>query len=196
MPADTKGPLPGAFSIPELRTERLLLRAPRESDIEAAFVMNGDAQNMRYYPQPLTREENDAWMRRIPESWQKYGLGRWVVEVPGVTAFIGVAGLDRPAWDPSFVELAWRLTPVAQGKGYATEAARAACRFAFETLGLETLAAFTAASNTPSQRVMERLGMTRDPAADFDHPNVPDGHPLQRHVLYRLQWQGTMRTSC
>ncbi len=186
MPAATKGPHTGAFSIPELHTERLLLRALREADIEPAFAMNGDAQNMRYYPQPLTRAENEAWMRRLPESWQTHGFGRWVVEAPGVADFIGVIGLAMPPWRHGMTEVAWRLTPTAQGHGYATEAARAAIDFAFNTLGLAEVTAFTATVNTPSRRVMERLGMTRDPADDFDHPNVPDGHPLKRHVLYRL----------
>ena len=84
------------------------------------------------------------------------------------------------------VEIGWRLAPAHWGKGYATEAAKAAVRFGFEDLNLDQIVSFTVAANKSSWSVMERLGMTRDPAEDFDHPRLPKGHTLRRHVLYRL----------
>ena len=85
------------------------------------------------------------------------------------------------------VEKGWRLVRSAWGRGYATEAARAALAFGFERAGLEEIVSFTVPGNGPSWAVMERLGMARDPADDFDHPAIAAGHPLRRHVLYRLR---------
>ncbi len=114
----------------------------------------------------------------------------WVVELPGEVAFIGVVGLSHvrsavpvaPA-----VEAAWRLARPYWGKGYATEAARAAIDDGFGRLDLDEIVAFTVPANRRSWGVMERLGMTREPAEDFDHPSRPEGHPQRRHVLYRLR---------
>ena len=71
-------------------------------------------------------------------------------------------------------------------KGLATEGARRAAQYAFESLGSTEIVSFTVPANLPSRRVMEKLGMTHDPVDDFDHPKLPQGHPLRRHVLYRL----------
>jgi RimJ/RimL family protein N-acetyltransferase len=86
----------------------------------------------------------------------------------------------------SAVEIAWRLTRLFWGGGYATEAARAALDYGFGKLGLAEIVAVTVPANARSRGVMERLGMIRQPADDFDHPNLPEG-PLKRHVLYRLR---------
>lgn len=172
-----------------LRTERLLLRAWRPEDRAPFAAMNADPRVMEFYPRTLTREESDALADRIEGHFARYGFGMWAVEVPGVAPFIGLVGIAHVPYEAPFtpaVELGWRLAPEHWGRGYATEAARESARCAFEALGLPSLVAFTVLANVRSQRVMQRLGMTRDPADDFDHPRLPEGHRLRRHVLYRL----------
>src|SRR5262249_34632003 len=141
-----------------------------------------------YFPALLTREESDALADRIQALIDEQGWGLWAVEVVGVAPFIGFVGLARPRFDAHFTpctEVGWRLAAEFWGRGYATEAARAALRFGFQELLLDEIVSFTATDNWPSRRVMERLGMTRDAADDFDHPGLPADHPLARHVLYR-----------
>src|SRR5262245_21962889 len=128
-------------------------------------------------------------MHSIRDHFERRGFGLWAVEVIGGAPFIGFIGLSVPAFDAAFmpcVELGYRLAFEHWGHGYATEGSRAAIEFGFATLGLSEIVAMTAAGNTRSRRVMERLGMRRNPADDFDHPNIAAGHPLHCHVLYRL----------
>ena len=144
---------------------------------------------MRYFPAPLTREQSDALADRARAHLEEHGWGLWAVELRGERCFAGFVGLSRPSFDAHFtpaVEVGWRLAREHWGRGYATEAARAAVAFGFDTLDLDEVVSFTAAINLPSRRVMERLGMTHDPRDDFDHPRVADG-PLRRHVLYRVR---------
>jgi ribosomal-protein-alanine N-acetyltransferase len=145
---------------------------------------------MRYFPSPRARaEESDELAERIRRHIEEEGWGLWAVEVVGGAAFIGFVGLARPNFEEHFtpgVEVGWRLARAHWGRGYATEAGRAALAYGFEELGLKEIVSFTSELNTRSRRVMERLGMTRDPADDFDHPRIPAGDPLRLHVLYRL----------
>ncbi len=144
---------------------------------------------MRYFPAPLTRHESDAFAQRQHALVAERGWGLWAVEVVGKAPFVGFVGLAEPPFEAHFtpaVEIGWRLARNHWGKGYATEAARAAGAFAFDELRLEELVSFTSPLNKPSWRVMERLGMTHDPADDFEHPSVRAG-PLRLHVLYRLR---------
>lgn len=174
----------------ELRTERLLLRQWRDADLEPFAALNADAETMRFFPAPLTREESDAHAERIRQHLEEQGWGLWAVEVAGGPAFVGFVGLARPSFEAHFtpaVEVGWRLAREHWGQGFATEAARAAVSFGFRELALEEIVSFTSKLNEPSIRVMERIGMTRDPADDFDHPRLPPGHPLRPHVLYRLR---------
>ena len=109
---------------------------------------------------------------------------------PGPGGLIGAAGLSAARFEAPFtpaVDVGWRLARAYWGRGYATEAARAAVGYGFGPLGLDEIVAFTSAGNGRSESVMVRLGMTRDPAGDFEHPNVPVGDPLRPHVLYRLR---------
>lgn len=145
---------------------------------------------MEHFPGVLTREESDAFADRIETHFQERGFGMWAVEVPGEAAFIGFVGLSVPRFQAPFmpaVEVGWRLDRPYWGRGFATEAARAAVADGFERIGLEEIVSFTIPANLPSRRVMERLGMTRDEADDFDHPAIPEGHRMRRHVLYRLR---------
>jgi RimJ/RimL family protein N-acetyltransferase len=150
--------------------------------------MNADPAVMEFFLKPLDRAESDATAARIRDHFACRGFGPWAVEVPGVAEFIGFVGLSVPTFQAHFtpcVEIGWRLARDHWGRGYATEAARAALEFGFGQLALGEIVSFTTALNLRSQRVMQRIGMTRSPADDFDHPAVPEGHPLRRHVLYR-----------
>ncbi len=173
-----------------LRTERLLLRQWRDPDREPFARMNADPRVMEFMPGLLTREESDAFLARIKSHFELYGFGLFAAELMPDHAFLGFMGLQVPTFQAHFtpcVEMGWRVAAAHWGQGLATEGGREIVRYAFEVLKLETLVSFTAAVNLRSQRVMQKLGMAHDPAEDFDHPRLPEGHPLRRHVLYRLR---------
>jgi ribosomal-protein-alanine N-acetyltransferase len=165
-----------------------LLREWRGSDLVPFAAMNANAQVMQYFPEPLDRTASDALVQRIRAHFDSHGFGPWAVEIPGVTEFAGFVGLMVPTFEAHFtpcVEIGWRLAREVWGHGYATEAAQAALDYAFDVVKADEVVAMTVPSNRPSRAVMERLGMTHDPADDFDHPSLPEGHALRRHVLYR-----------
>ncbi len=171
-----------------LRTERLILRHWRPSDRAPFARLNADPRVMEFFPALLTAAESDATVGRVEEHWRQYGFGPYAVELASDGAFIGFIGLFVPAFEAAFtpcVEIGWRLAVECWGQGLATEGARAVVGHASDVMGLGALVSFTALGNFRSRRVMEKLGMTRDPAEDFDHPSLPGGHPLRRHVLYR-----------
>lgn len=173
-----------------ITTPRLTLRRWRTTDREPFARMNADPRVMRYFPAPLTRNQSDALADTIAAHVDIHGWGGWAVEVHDVSAFAGFIGLSRPRFTAPFtpcVEIGWRLSADVWGRGYATEGARAAMEFGFDTLGLREIVSFTTESNVPSRRVMERIGMTYDPRDDFDHPSLRAGHALRRHVLYRIR---------
>lgn len=173
-----------------IRTTRLLLRPFALGDLDAFAALEADPRVREFFPSVLTRAEAEASASRYVEQWERYGFGRWTIEVPGVTAFAGIVGPMHVPFSAPFtpaVEIGWRLCHAYWGRGYASEAARASCVFGFETLGLEEIVAFTVPANVRSRRVMERLGMTHSPDEDFDHPLIPAGHRMRRHVLYRLR---------
>ena len=175
---------------PTIATPRLLLRPWRDCDLPAYAALNADPRVMEFFPAPFTREQSDASAARIRAHFERHGFGKWAVEVPGVAPFIGAVGLAIPDYDLPFnpcVEIGWRLAAEHWGRGYATEAARAALDYGFRVAGLGEIVSFTVPSNARSRAVMERLGMKRSPAEDFDHPSLLPGHPIRRHVLYRLR---------
>ena len=195
--ANTDSPLPflrhrdrGAMrAFPVLSSGRICLRRWRDEDREAFAAMNSDTRVMEFFPNRLSRAESDAMVDRIQEHFSEHDFGLWAIEVPEVAPFIGFAGLAVPRFSARFtpcVEVGWRLAFEHWGHGYATEAARLALGYGFGTLALSEVVSFTSATNHRSRAVMERLGMRRDPAEDFDHPALPASHPLRRHVLYRL----------
>jgi RimJ/RimL family protein N-acetyltransferase len=192
-------------TIPEIRTDRLMLRGWRHADRGPFAELNADPQVAEFLGGPLDRDGSDALVDRILVRWDSDGHGLWAVERVEDGRFLGFVGLAAPSFDAVFspcVEVGWRLAREAWGRGYATEAARAALRFGFVELDLDEIVSFTTVANVRSRAVMERLGMTRDPVDDFDHPSFPDGHPIRPHVLYRLgreRWRasitGTSATS-
>lgn len=170
-----------------LETPRLLLRPWREEDLDPLFGINGDADSMRHFPSALTRAESDAWAARLRSYMDVHGWGFWVVEERRDASFVGVVGLLAIPWQARFtpaVEIGWRIAPGHRRRGFAEEAARTALDFGFATLGLAEIVAFTIPTNEASWRLMERLGMRAD--GGFDHPRLPEGHPMRHHLLYRL----------
>lgn len=152
--------------------------------------MNADPEVMWYFPARLDRAASDAFVDRIEAGFDEHGFGLWAIERLDTHAFIGFVGLSVPSFDAPFtpaVEVGWRLAKSSWDRGFATEAALRAVEAGFEDFGLTEIVSFTATVNTRSIAVMGRLGMTHDPVDDFDHPSLQAGHPLQRHVLYRLR---------
>jgi RimJ/RimL family protein N-acetyltransferase len=179
-----------------LRTERLLLRRWREEDREPFAAMNADMVVMEHFPSLMTRAQSDGAIDRIEELFERDGFGLWALEERATGEFLGFTGLQRVGFDAPFVpavEVGWRLRASAWGQGYATEAATASVADGFGPAALDEIVSFTTPRNARSIAVMQRLGMTRDAAGDFDHPRVPASSGLRRHVLYRLStatWSG------
>jgi RimJ/RimL family protein N-acetyltransferase len=170
----------------ELRTPRLLLRLWRDDDLDALAEMNADPEIVEFLPSTLTRAESAAMLARLRAHFDEHGFGLWAIEAAGDV--VGFTGLSVPPFTAHFtpcVEVGWRLARGVWGRGYATEAARAAMDDGFARVGLAEIVSFTVPDNVRSRRVMERLGMTRSEADDFEHPRLPVGHRLRKHVLYR-----------
>ncbi|MFM9844864.1 MAG: GNAT family N-acetyltransferase [Dongiaceae bacterium] len=182
----------------ELETPRLHLRAWIDDDLPAFAAMNADREVMRHFPEALTRIKSDALAKRIRDNMTKHGWGLWAVDVKTGPRFAGFVGLAVPSFDADFtpaIEIGWRLARDCWGRGYAIEAAQAVLAFGFGRLNLAEIVSFTVTDNRRSRAVMERLGMIRKPAEDFDHPMIAAGSPLRRHVLYRLtqkRWRANL----
>ena len=179
------------FSVPVLPASgpRVQLRGWRDDDLDAFAALDADAEAGYWLGGPFDRAASRARMAAIRVRLDGQGFGFWALELPGVAPFIGCAGLNRPGFAAPFlpaVEIGWRLARPYQRRGLALEAARQVLAHAFGPLGLTGVVAFTAIGNVRSRALMVRLGMQHDPDGDFDHPQLPAGHPLRRHVLYRL----------
>ena len=170
-----------------IETERLILRSWREDDIAPFHAMGQDPEVMRYLGPPMTIEGARSAYGRIAAPQAECGYCFWAVERKADAAFIGFCGL-QPGYDflDGETEIGWRLRRDAWGQGYAREAAEASLAWGWATLDVPRISAITTPGNRASLGLMERLGMTRYPGEDFDHPNVPDGSPLKRHILYRI----------
>lgn len=172
-----------------IATERLILRRWREEDRGPFARLNSDPAVMEFFPAQLTRAQSDALLDLIDAHFVANGFGVWATELKSTGEFIGFIGLWIPKFEAHFtpcVEIGWRLAASHWGRGLATEGALAAAEYAFDELGLNELVSFTSVGNVKSRRVMEKIGMTHDAADDFDHPDLPAGHKLRRHVLYRI----------
>lgn len=180
-----------------IETDRLFLRDWADADAAPFAVINADPAVMEFFTKALDRAASDAFLARIREDLGRDGYGLYAVEVKDTGAFVGFTGLARPAFAAPFmpaIEIGWRLARRAWGQGFASEAAGAVIDHAFGSVGLAALVSFTAEWNRRSRSVMEKIGMTHDPAGDFIHPGLPAGHKLARQVLYRIaraRWLAT-----
>ena len=175
---------------PVITTSRLVLREWKDSDHEPFALLNADSRVMEFMPKALTPEESDGWIEKIKSHFVEHGFGLFAASLRQNQAFIGFIGLAVPGFRAPFtpcVEIGWRLAAEHWNRGFATEGAKAVLRHAFTTLNLPEVVSFTVPANIRSRRVMEKIGLVHQQSEDFDHPNLPVGHPLQRHVLYRLR---------
>jgi RimJ/RimL family protein N-acetyltransferase len=174
----------------ELRTARLVVRGWRLADRVPFAEMNADAIVMEFFPGVLARAASDTLVDRFEAEFAEFGFCPWAVELAGTGAFIGFVGLTTVRSELPFapaVEIGWRLALPFWGRGYATEAGNAVLRYGFDEIGLEEIVSFTSTVNERSRRVMERLGMSRDPTEDFDHPRIAEDSAQCPHVLYRMR---------
>lgn len=182
-----------------IETARLRLRAWEDRDRAPFAALNADPEVMEHFPALMTQVQSDAMVDRMVARWDAGGFGLWAVDRLDDDAFIGFVGLAPPSFEASFtpcVEIGWRLARHAWGRGFATEAAQATLAFGFVSVGLTEIQSWTIPANDRSRAVMARIGMTHDPADDFDHPRFPEGHRLRRHVRYRLpraRWEASHR---
>lgn len=169
-------------------TPRLQLRQWRDEDYHAFAKMNADPEVMEYMVSCLTSEQSNALAQRFRDGLEQNRWGMWAVEQLVDHQFIGFVGLHIPNCDlpvSPCVEIGWRLARAVWNQGYATEAAKACLRVAFEQIGLSEVHSFTAIINQRSQRIMKKIGMM-DIHKPFEHPLVPKNHALRPHVLYRI----------
>ena len=169
-----------------VQTDRIRLRPWREEDLSGFRSLNADKDVMRFFPALLAPEDSDKLAASFQAGILRHGFGIWVLELPGLSSFAGVVGLNVPSFDSSLVEVSWRLHKAFWGQGFATEAAAAALETGFSRFSLVTICSVTSVLNSASEKVMQRLGMEHNPENDFDHPALPAGHPLSRHVLYHM----------
>lgn len=173
-----------------LETERLRLRTWKQADREPFARLNADPRVREFFPRVLSKSESDAEADRVEEHFRRNEFTFFAAELRESGEFIGFTGLAAPSFEAHFtpcMEIGWRLAHNYWGCGLATEAACAVLRHGFEALRLNEIVAFTVPANVRSRRVMEKLGMIYSPEDDFDHPGLPEGHPLRRHVLYRIK---------
>ena len=171
----------------KIETERLILRQWEESDRIPFFEMNSDPEVMKYFPSPLSRKESDTFFEKLSLLVEKQGFGFYQTILKGTGQFIGFIGLNEATFNASFtpcIEIGWRLHKDYWKKGFATEGAMEVLKFGFQNLEVKEILSFTSKLNTPSIKVMERLGMQK--VDEFEHPNIKEGHPLRRHVLYHI----------
>lgn len=173
-----------------LETPQLILRSWKESDFEPFSRINADSRVMKFFPKILNRVESDQMVEKIRNHFNQHGFGFYAIEIKTTHQFIGFVGLAVPRFEAAFmpcVEIGWRLDAEFWNQGFATEAATGVLAYAFKELNLKEVVSFTSELNLASRRVMEKLGMTHNPADDFDHPSLLSEDRLRHHVLYRIQ---------
>lgn len=172
-----------------LETQRLILRSFQMTDLDTMAAIDADPKVCEFLPALGTRENTTAVIKRIMTHEQQKGYSLYAVELKAMHKMIGWIGLIAPSFEDHFtpaVEIGWRLASQHWNQGFATEGATAVLDYAFTTLRLEEVVSFTTEKNMASRRVMEKIGLQHDLKDDFNHPNLP-GHPLEKHVLYRLK---------
>lgn len=174
---------------PELESKRLILRHWRDADLEPFAELNQDPAVMEFFPKKLSTTETKEMMDRISGLMKESEFGLWAVELKNSGEFLGFIGMMVPTFKAHFtpcVEIGWRLKKSAWGRGYASEGAKRVLQYAFEELKMSEVVSLTCVLNQRSWKVMERIGMTRSPVDDFEHPRLAEGHWLRQHVLYRM----------
>lgn len=174
-----------------IETKRLILRTWQESDYEPMCQINQDKLVMEYFPELLDEKQTQKLISKVDKHYKDHGFTFYATELKDTHEFIGMVGLAyvEMSFTEHFtpnIEIGWRLAHKFWGKGYATEAASAVLDYAFNKINLKEVVSFTTVNNERSRRVMEKIGMTNNPSDNFDHPKIPDDHPLKRHVLYRI----------
>lgn len=171
-----------------VETERVILRAWNvENDLDGMSAINSSEAVMRYFPRTYSRQETKKLLEYANSMIEERGFGLFAAQRKQDGALMGFIGLNTPSFSAPFcpcVEIGWRMSDEFWGSGYASEAARACLGFAHSELGLEEVVSFTSTLNTPSIKVMKRIGMRADPSRDFNHPNLDNDSPLLRHVFY------------
>ncbi len=173
-----------------IETERLILRTWVESDAEAYFHINQDPKVYEFLLGPLSMQQVQDFIQKCNQEFKAQRFCLFAVETKDTHTMIGFIGLSEPNFESSFtpcVEVGWRLGSEHWGKGYATEGAKAVLAYGFHQIGLNEIVSFTATVNMRSRRVMEKIGMKREPKEDFLHPKLAADHPISQHVLYRIQ---------
>jgi RimJ/RimL family protein N-acetyltransferase len=173
-----------------IETDRLILRLWRESDAEAFYRINSDEKVIEFLPGPLTMQQVTDFMAVMNQQWQERHYTLWAAEEKAsgkLAGFIGLSWLDLSPVAKPAVEIGWRLGSEFWGRGLATEGAMAAKEWGFQECGLDEIVAITVPANLRSQRVMAKLGMQRNPGADFPHPRLPADHRLSQHILFAVQ---------
>jgi len=177
----------------QLMTPRLVLRRWTADDV-LPFAQVHDAEVVAWLGgRPFGVEQAQLFIQRTEAHFEEHGFGFWAVERRSDGSLIGISGLRRGTWEDHpltpCVEIGWRQARSAWGHGYATEAASAVLRDGFERVKLDEIVAWTASSNARSQAVMSKIGMRPAPQLDFDHPQLAEGHPLRRHVVFTISRQ-------
>lgn len=173
-----------------IETERLILREWKDSDLEGLIALNASSEVCRYFPSTLTSQESTNMFSKIQSRFESNGFCFYAIEQKSTRNFIGFCGLNTPSFKAHFtpcVEIGWRIMPDYWSIGYATESANAALHEGFARFKMNEIVSFTVPQNTASRRVMEKIGMKYSPIDTFEHPNIPEGHPLKKHVLYRME---------
>ena len=170
------------------QSPRLGFRNWSKDDIDPFAELNADPEVMTYFPRPFTFDETRNSVLRFQKYYTDYGYTFYAVDRLDTAEFIGFIGMIHQTFESFFtpcVEIGWRLKRPVWGKGYATEGAKACLNYGFDALGFSEIYSITAIPNLRSERVMQRIGMEK--IGEFDHPSIEDGHPLERHVIYRIK---------
>ncbi len=174
-----------------IETDRLILRNWQQKDLPLFQQMNADAEVRRYFPDRLSYKRSEIIFRQMQRDIAENSIGLFAVELKATEAFIGFIGmhlLEKNKWfslaEMPFYEIGWRLRKEAWGNGYATEGAKAVLSYGRERIN-GPIYSLTSVRNLPSIRVMQKIGLAE--YRTFNHPMIPSGHPLEKHVLYKDQ---------
>ena len=149
------------MQIPTIETTHLTLRAWQPEDAERWHTLLQEDDILRYFPNPKPplRAKADEYIRHHLEHWEKFGCGHWAVVTRADGQVVGWNGLEFLP-ELRVTEVAYLLSRSVWGRGYATEAARAAVKFGFEKAELDQIIGLVHPDNIGSMRVLEKCGMT------------------------------------